>query len=349
MAYQTGTASDHEDLWNKLLAFLTTDAQLVALNQNWEVAWLADDSNSGNPNDTDIVLRGPGLADQDSIYVALRRVDDVASDLSTIYMRGATGVINSADQYHLHVNVTPNPVKMFLRPNSMDYWFVANGRRFIVVVQIGTVYETLYAGFFLPYADPEVYTYPMFIGGSSGSGGPSEASSWSSVRDDHTAYMFSNYDSNPATGYNPSAWMLGPDGAWLRCSTNTTASNAYIGPSYFGMGLGIGAHIDRDFDSDNYGYNSVDIRQGESYGAGFALTPFTLTQASPQDQTFGALDGVYRITGRGQSIENVIQADNAVHIVFQNTFRTALGNWYAVTLGPEDSNSAFISSEESNS
>lgn len=352
MAYQTGTASDHVDLWDKFKAFITSDAELVASGENWEIAW-QEDSNSGTgfANDTDYVLRGKGLSDQDSIYIALRRDDsNIANDVSSWYMLGATGVIATANAYNLHVNMTPFPVKMFARPNPMEYWFIANGRRFIIIVQVGTVYETMYGGFFLPYADPTVYTYPLFVGGSSGSGGPSESTTHTSVRDDHTAFCFPSYNSaTSASGYNPSAWLMDPSGNWLRCSKDNTLAPVNIGPRFFGQGLGLGADLQQFANSNGYGYDSLSAREGTLYGGGYAMTPMTLTQASPSDQTFGVLDGVYRVSGRSQSILNKLQADNSVHIVFQNTFRTALGEWFAVTRGLEDSNSAFIDTEESNS
>lgn len=354
MAYQTGTATNHADLWDKFISFITTDAELVALGQNWEIAWGSDSNSDSADAALGVVLRGPGLAADASVYVAMKRDDsNVAGDVSTWYMRGCTGIVESAASYDLHVNMTPYPVKMFTRPNTMRYWFIANGRRFIIVVQVGTVYETMYAGFFLPYADPTVYTYPMFIGGSCGSGGSSESTSHSSVSDDHSAFCFSNSNSSTgSSGYMPSAWMLDPSGNWLKVSKNDTSAPACIGPAFFGVGLGLGAvlnSVQSNSGGGEYGYEDVSKREQVAYGDSFTLTPFTLTQASPSDQTFGVLDGVYRVPGRGQTIENVIQAENSVHIVFQNTFRTALGNWFAVTRGPEDSNSAFIANEESNS
>ena len=41
----------------------------------------------------------------------------------------------------------------------MPYWFIANGRRFIVIVRVSSVYQSAYAGFILPYHLPNTF-YP---------------------------------------------------------------------------------------------------------------------------------------------------------------------------------------------
>jgi hypothetical protein len=326
MAYEIGTASDHADFWDKLIAFLTTNEELVYDGQNWDVVWQAP---TGAPNDTDIVLRGPGLAFQDQVYVAMRRVDNVPNDASEIRLRGATGVIASAQEYFMHVNVTPQNVRMFLRAHPMEYWFVSNGRRFVAVAKVGTVYEAMYAGLFLPYAEPQEYSYPLFVGACAGAGGPTAAEDWRSTRDDHSNFILPSYSTVPSTGWNPSAWLLGPNGSWLRCSADNSSSDVYMGPDLFGQGMGIA----KGFSSQNYGYGSIKLRMVQAYGGGFVLTPITMTQASPSDQTYGVLDGCFHVPGRGNSVENTIEHDGVTHVVFQNTFRTDLGQWWALALG----------------
>ena len=54
-----------------------------------------------------------------------------------------------------------------LKNESMNYWFVANGRRFIIVVKVEQYYLSMYCGFMLSIWDLDLEnTYPMYIGGS---------------------------------------------------------------------------------------------------------------------------------------------------------------------------------------
>src|SRR5690348_15074846 len=102
MAFETGTATDHLDLWSKLLDFLQSNADLVAAGQQWTVAWEAP---AGAPNATDIVLQGPGLAGEDEVLVALRREDDTLTiGESLIWMSGCTGLLSNATEFDGHVN-----------------------------------------------------------------------------------------------------------------------------------------------------------------------------------------------------------------------------------------------------
>ncbi|HLP67779.1 MAG TPA: hypothetical protein VK181_09695 [Rhizobium sp.] len=332
MAYEIGTATDHADLWDKLISFLTTNEELVYDNQQWEVAWEAP---TGAANPTDIVLKGPGLADADQIFVGLRRIDNVPNDASEIRMVGMTGVIPTADTYDTHVNTTPRPVRTFLRANPMNYWFVANGRRFMAVIKVSSVYEALYGGFFLPYGDPITYSYPLFIGGSAGFGGNNAAVDWRSTAGDHANFPLSGYDSN-SQGYEPSAWALSPSGDWLRCAgtgnggTNgVNDANIYLAPRFFGTGF----QISEGITGSNYGYEEMKRRVIEALGGGYCLTPITLVQQNPSDQTYGVLDGVYHAPGRGNSAENIITVDGLDHLVVQNTFRTSLGDFWAMQIG----------------
>ena len=47
---------------------------------------------------------------------------------------------------------------------SIPYWFLADGRRVIIVAKITTVYEHAYLGFLDAYATPGEWTYPLVVG-----------------------------------------------------------------------------------------------------------------------------------------------------------------------------------------
>lgn len=349
-AYETGTATNAADLWQKLIQFLTTDARLTALNQNWAVAWQAEDSNSNSElrNLTDIVLRGKGLTNQNSIYVGLRREDLGGLDASEIQLFGMTGVSSVSDSVRLHVNVQPHPSRTLIRNQSMNYWFAANGRRFTGVVRVGVQYEAFYAGFFLPYADPIQYPYPLFVGGSCGGGGTLNSFDWRSLTDDHSNFPFANMDATIGQDYNPSAWMLGPDGSWLRVSKNTDNTNVYLAPENFGGDFGgLADTLNLTAGANGYGYRTIRERLASAYGGEQTMIPITLCQARPTEQTFGVLDGVYYIQGRSQLTESLVRMNDQVHAVFQNVFRAGLNDFFAIRMYPEDSNSGVL--EDSNS
>jgi len=350
MAYQTGTATDAADLYQKLIDFLTTDAELVGLSQNWAIDWEAPSSGS---NMTDIVLRGPGLAADADIYVGLRLEVDSLNDAAQIFLYGMTGTVGAADDVDEHVNVQTHPVRSLIKDSAMDYWFVASGRRFCCVFQVGTVYSCCYGGFFLPYGTPTQYPYPMFIGGDAGYGGNLQAADWRSTADDHAAYPYAHHQSGGGSSYaEPSAWMLSPSGGWLRVSGDHLESGAYLAPKLFGVGNGIGADIISGNSpggqtNGHPGYDEIRERMIPALGGNFCLTPITLVAANPSDQTYGLLDGIYHVPGRGNSIENEIDVDGTIHLTVIDTFRTAIGSYWAMALKPNDSNSTFA--EDSNS
>lgn len=323
MAFETGTATGHTDLYNKLISFLTTNADLVAAGQEWAIAWQAP---SGAVNETDIVLRGPGLSGRDQVYVPMRLNQDAPSDAYWLQIRGATGVIPSAEEYTEHVNVTPNYVRMFMDIGTYQYWFVANGRRFMVVLKISTVFEACYAGLFLPYATPLSYPYPLFIGGSAGPEDPQGPTNWRSEADNHRHFVSPHYVASGSTEVDCCAWLLGPAGSWLRASNFGTIGDVVVHPER--------SWNDFFYSDDNSGstYNRIGVmtRLMDCYGGDRLLTPFTLIQRSPDTQMLGILDGAYKCQGVANAAENVITQNAIDHLVVQNTFRSNFNVFWAM-------------------
>ena len=159
MAWETGTASSQDDLMDKLLLFLTTDSTLVAASQEWTV--LSDTT------DTDrlVYLEGQGLSATDEIFVNINQYFWDATGAYNWDIRGTTGY-DSGFSRDLQPGTSDSIYFCLSNLSGMTYWFVANGRRFIVIVKIGTVYVSLYAGFLYPYATPSEYPYPLCIGAS---------------------------------------------------------------------------------------------------------------------------------------------------------------------------------------
>lgn len=319
MAFISGNATNHSNFWSTLLSALKTNATLVSAGQQWTQVWSVTNQ---------VVLRGPGLAGDDNVYIGLKLVSDPTNDSYYIQMRGMTDILDSATDIAGHVNVS-KATTVFLDSQPFSYWIVANGRRFAIVLKISTVFQAGYAGLFLPYATPDSYPYPLFVGGTCGENLPNTPN-WRSVEDCHTQFISPNYGA-PAIKES-CAWMLDPAAQWVRCWNNgSDPGNPKIGmaPELFHAGLG----AVQTAGVSTYGYDTIRQRQSACYGGAFALTPISLVQAVPTDQTFGILDGCYRVPGIGNSSENLVTVDGLNHLVVQNVFRTGTGQYWALGLG----------------
>jgi hypothetical protein len=116
-------------------------------------------------------LKGPG-GGSDEIFVNLETDYSVSGDWYNWRLYGATGFIAGNVLDFATQPGTSLPVGLSLWQASIPYWFIANGRRFMVIAKINTTYHALYAGFILPYATPSQYPYPLMIGGSNAMGTP---------------------------------------------------------------------------------------------------------------------------------------------------------------------------------
>lgn len=318
MAFTSGTATSHTDLWSKLIAFLTANSTLVGAGQQWTSVW-----GSGNER----VLRGPGLGGADGVLIGLKLVERPSLDEYEIRMAGMTGVLAGSTTYDGHVNTSPTHVLMFADSGAMSYWFVANGRRFIVVLKISTVFQTLYGGFFLPYSPPTDYAYPLFIGGSAGEIQTAGPTSWRSIDANHAHFPYSHNDPSVSTSQfrNPSGLMLSPQGEWLNVASTGVDTDVAMGPRYFFSGLGSTANTT----GSTYGYNGIRERMRSGFAGEILLTPLTLVAT---DQTYGTLDGAHHVPGFEISAEDVVAIGGTNHLVVQNVFRTNLGDYWALAL-----------------
>lgn len=348
MAVKIGEAANHLDFWNVLLDFLQNDPTLVATGQNWTVAW----QHASNP---ELVLQGPGLSGSDQVLVGLRRRDNALSfGESVIDLTGMIGVIPSATGYNGHIGNLPIPPLFFLDQNPMQYWIVANGRRFVVVLRISTIYQAAYAGLFLPYANPAVYPMPLFIGGVRGSAAEGTAAAvdtwrWGATnRYRHFIYPWA--ESSASSGnFSSSACMLDPSGQWTECGISPSYDTGYVlpltrmGPRNFPTRLAgaiAGPAGGDTINSTNYnsrlGYDAVRERLMAGLNGEFSLTPITLNagaySGSARPVTYGILDGCFSVPGVGNAAENIISLDGVDHLVVANVQRTAVGEYWALAL-----------------
>lgn len=342
MAYITGTAANHTALWDTLLDFLQTNATLVGAGQAWTKVWEI-------PGQPEVVMRSPVGA-----HVAMKRTDEtLTAGESVIWLSGCTGVVPSAPNYMSHVNSLPRGPAAFLDHNPMTYWMVANGRRFVVVIKMSTVYQAIYGGFFLPYAAPTAYPYPLFIGGTRGFSSMNAAYqaplSWRAAESDYyrqfvyprAAYANTSfYCDSPAT-------MMRPDAAWMAGTMDYNGSVPVL-PRFVMGPRGFPATLEDTLDGNSsiqvpwsisitrFGYNTVRSRMIAGLNGELALTPITLMAFNTVEPiapvTYGVLDGCFSAPGYDNSAETIITIGGLNHLVVANISRTGTDEYWALAL-----------------
>jgi len=317
MAYETGTASGHIDLLDKLRTFLTTNAELVAAGQEWtQLVWQEVPAVAGQ---YELILKGPGLADDDEIYVGIQTYESIPGDYYNWTLNGYTGYdagLTFTTQPGAFITTWP---RVYLTNGSIKYWFVANGRRFVVVAKVSTVYEMCYMGLILPYLPNNLLPYPLLVAGC----GINRELRWSDTSNGHNhgiMYPMSPEASDAAALLSATSCTRIYDGGWK-------GLQAYYGSSY-------SAATGRNL----WPYCSQSISTigvlGTNLDGTYTLFPIIPHQKSPTGETYGELDGCYQVSGYNNAVENIVTVDGYDHLVVQNVYRTTRSSYWALRLGP---------------
>lgn len=285
MAVETGTATNYLDLLDKLRLFASTNSTLVAAGEDWSVErWTG-----GN----ELILKGPGLAAADEIYVGIQTFYSTPSDYFNWTLMGATGYV-SGNLFTAQPGISTLKYT-YLWNSSIPYWFVGSGRRLIVVAKISTVYQMAYLGLILPYTLPGQWPYPLAVGGT----GTVSTLRWSSVADSHTAFW---------AGYitSPLDLRLG-SGTWVHPVDN---GSVRLSPDY-----------------NQAGPSTLITCPGGDY----PILPKVIASSSPIN-TYGELDGVFHTSGYSAASEDTVTVGTDDYLIVQDVFRTGIKNFCAVKL-----------------
>jgi hypothetical protein len=267
----------------------------------------------------ELILRAPGLAGADQIFVGVTTFENATADYYNWRLGGFTG-FNNALLFGAQPGVNQNTF-LLLWNSPIPYWFVANGRRVIIVTKISTNYMMAYLGFINPYPSPNQYPYPLAIGGSFAISGEPLATDtawrWSSTFITANNFpMSSKWD--PGGGViadNTSSLRLRkPNGIWMALNTGFNAAyqdtdNSTIWPYMAGM---------------------INLQQNLGPAAQSPLLPVILHDNTPE--VYGELDGVLATSGQAIASEDIIQESGSDHLVVQNIFRTGRNSYCAVKL-----------------
>lgn len=314
MAWETGTATNYVDLVNKVRDFLTTNTTLVSTGEHWEQVA----GNTGVIQSDDIVtLRGKGLADTDNIYCYLKPIGDVTNDKYAVEFQAHGAFIQTDPQDSQPLSSSAQYVLAWNDP--IQYWIIANGRRWILITKVAGVFGSGYCGFFLPYSPPSEYPYPFYNAGS-------------------TSGEFLRYSTNDvkshffaSPGYQ-SAQVFRPDNKWGYVSNFTengsagVVNEAWIYPTRF--------KSTQSTHDSRASYSGDDITNNTQpcFDNTYLMRQLQIHISDSFTGMLGVLDGVFAVTGRTNSSENIISKGGVDYLVVQNIFRTDFKDYMAVRL-----------------
>lgn len=301
MPVATGTATDHDDLFTRLRAFLVdTDPD--------GPEWTELDYDGGTNT---ALFEAPGLSGTEEIHIGFG-VEE--SDTDDAYaLRGWMFQDYNPALAHLvqpgHSGVKYHPVW----DTSIPYWFIANGQCVKIVTKISTVYTASYLGKFLSYGTPSEYPQPYYLGM------PRD----SNIRWSNTSHNFRNF-------FDPTnALMLLPASAWngvsnffdLSGTDSVSGGPSFIWPYATNIG--------------NFAVNSVINRYRNlrnNVDGSYHLFPLVLTSDAPTDDIFGELDGAYAVPGFSAASEDIIEIGSDDYLIIQNTFQADRYHYAALKL-----------------
>lgn len=177
--------------------------------------------------------------------------------------------------------------------NRIDYWLTLNPQRIALAMKVGTpVYESCYVGKCLPYGRPSQYPYPVVCAGM--------LAGAAATRFSDTAHSI------PYKG-NRANMALRSNDAWQQVHCYPWGNLSIAGSSA----------------SDA----STQMRD-----TGNIYPPLPIELHDSTANLWGALDGIFYISGFNNAVENTFVLDGVDHVVIQDVSRTSHIDYYAMRL-----------------
>ena len=313
-------ATDSFDMMDKLIDFIdgTTAGEtgkLLAVGERWTV--LEDDSVSV-AGERHVFLEGPGLAGTDNIYVNIRIYSDTPSNLHNWQIIGATGYSSGADIYNQPGGCD---VETYFTLNnaSMPFWFIVNGRRIMIVAQTaGSVSYACYLGWYLPYATPAEFPYPMFNGGNTC------ISTYNYLQTNYRLGNFYdpvfNFISGVGNQSDAAGQLRQMDGSWLPIGNFEETTSATRPARQGNRQCYMWPQARRSQEHD--------LKLIQNLDSTFPLLPFIPYTEEDGGDVFGELDGVLMspLGTLGKKFPDTITVGGDTYLVVNNTYRTLEAN-----------------------
>jgi hypothetical protein len=295
-------------------AFIAGDTWTFSTTPSWtskrrvagsEMIWQAP----GNGGTNQILVGALVFTNTTADYYNWRMGGFTAFDSALSFVNQA-GYIGGAGQSH------PSPI-LTLWNQPMNYWFIANGRRVIIVAKVSSVYVIGYLGFLQPYVSPNVFPYPLCVGGNLCFVNEPVATSanfrwsYSGVEMQNPSH---NCGSSPGQENVSQLQLRLPSGVWHSFTRTGDGSNT--------TPLG---HV--------WPYQSSWSNWAKNLDGGYSMLPIVLGDVLPGTANiWGEVDGLEAISGISNGSENTVTIGNSIYLVVQNVFRTTQTDFAAVKL-----------------
>jgi hypothetical protein len=268
---------------------------------------------------TEMIWKAPGNDGLSTIYVGASVFSNATGDYYNWRLGGFTAFDNALvfNQQPGYVGgagqSSPSPV-LNLWNQPMGYWFIANGRRVIVIAKVSTVYTMAYLGFLSSYMSPSAFPYPLVVGGSEAFAAEPAATSanwrWSYTGNEMENFPF-GFPGNPSAPSTCSPRLRRADGAWIG----------------FVRGLNPGSNMGRV-----YPYHTGWTNWGKNMDGGYSIFPVVYYEVPTSPNQYGEPEGVGAVTGFQNGAENTITIGKAIHLVVPNVFRVGMNDFCTVRL-----------------
>ena len=291
---------------------------------------------------SNVIFKSRGFAANQEIFTGIKSVRSNSVGWQNLILNGFTGYDPSVESWYKQPGAIEGygisePRACPMVPGwsgAMKYWFVASGNSFRLALKVSNTYESGYLGFLLPYATPGQYPYPLVVGGSHLSSSPEFLYSY--VHKVRGVYCCPGSDTS--SGYSSGSGTLNirsSAGDWLQYA-DADANYSYSQEAISGITI-----TDATFTGmyrcvwphSIYSNPTGKVRPyRDCYGGGYMFQPCIPIQRGPTKAVLGELEGTYFVSGFNVTSEDTSTIGGKVHVIFQNTYRATLNNYWALAL-----------------
>ena len=249
-----------------------------------------------------LYLKGTGTSGTDEIYCGIETYEVPASGFYNWELFGSVSWRSGRELHLQPLSSGDDQVFCYFWNSPIPYWIVATPRRIMGFAKVGTTYQPFHLGLAEPCGTDAQYPYPLFIGGAGAVAAQAYSVATTAIR---------GFWNGPVSSTRNGRLRL-PGGTW---GSLTSASGSVGNPTI----IATSARASQ----------AANILS--SPGGIYRLEQIYLTDATCTD-TYAYIDGLYRISGYGQTAENIITIDGVNYMVFPDIFRGGNENYCAMRL-----------------